>query len=160
LGKTVNGAFGLNVNTSGTTTFSGDVGGTTPLASLTTNAGGTTSIVAANTTMTAANIEFDDLVSGTGAQNLTLNASGTIAFKGAAGGSANLGTLTLNATGAGPNAVTQTASASIKGNALVLQGSGGFLLNTSAGNDFATLTGPGLTSSATYPIRTLCRSVP
>src|SRR5213075_3378047 len=42
--STVNGAQTLTVNDSGTTTFGGMVGGTTPLTSLTTNAGGTTAI--------------------------------------------------------------------------------------------------------------------
>lgn len=42
--STINGAFGLTLNTGGTTTLTGAVGNTTPLASLTTDAGGTTVI--------------------------------------------------------------------------------------------------------------------
>ena len=42
LGSTVNGAQNLTLNTAGLTTLLGAVGGTTPLTTLTTNAGGTT----------------------------------------------------------------------------------------------------------------------
>lgn len=48
--NTINGAYGLTVNTTGTTFFGNVVGGTTPLASLTTNAGGLTQIVTDITT--------------------------------------------------------------------------------------------------------------
>src|SRR5262249_40584167 len=41
---TLNGATNVNVNTGGVTTFSGDVGGLTPLASITTDSLGTTQI--------------------------------------------------------------------------------------------------------------------
>jgi fibronectin-binding autotransporter adhesin len=65
LGGTVDGAFALTLDSSDATTFSGIIGGSTPLASLTTNAGGTLVI---NTTA----------ISTTGAQtfgeNVTLGA--------------------------------------------------------------------------------------
>jgi len=41
---TLNGAFSLTANSTGTTTFGGIVGGTGALSALTTNAGGTTTI--------------------------------------------------------------------------------------------------------------------
>ena len=44
LNSTVNGGFGLTLNTGGVTTLGAAVGNATPLASLTTNAGGTTAI--------------------------------------------------------------------------------------------------------------------
>src|SRR5260221_588007 len=53
-GSTVNGAFALTVNDSGTTTFGGVVGGTTALTSLTTDAAGTTAINAGAVTPTGA----------------------------------------------------------------------------------------------------------
>ncbi len=48
--STINGAHALAVNTTGVTTFSGIIGGSTPLSSLTTNAGGSTRIGASITT--------------------------------------------------------------------------------------------------------------
>ena len=50
LAKTVNGASALTVNAAGATIFGGVVGGTTPLISVTTDAGGTASLVGATTT--------------------------------------------------------------------------------------------------------------
>ena len=44
LAQTVNGPFALTVNTGGTTTFGGAVGGTTALTSVTTDLAGTTAI--------------------------------------------------------------------------------------------------------------------
>ena len=65
--ETVDGAYALVVNTSGTTTFAGAVGGTTPLASLATDSGGTTfvmgSLVKTTGTQTYADgVAFDDSV--------------------------------------------------------------------------------------------------
>src|SRR5207249_4373216 len=57
----VNGAFGLVVNTSGTTTFGGAVGGSTALASLTTNTGGHTALNAGSVTTTG-NQLYNDVV--------------------------------------------------------------------------------------------------
>src|SRR5207249_1545279 len=49
-GGTVNGGFALAANSTGATTFSDPEGGTKPLASLTTDAGGTTSLQSVTTT--------------------------------------------------------------------------------------------------------------
>ncbi|MFO0885941.1 MAG: autotransporter-associated beta strand repeat-containing protein, partial [Pirellulales bacterium] len=51
---TVNGGQTLAINTAGTTTFGGSVGGTTPLTSVTTNAGGSTAINGGSVTTTGA----------------------------------------------------------------------------------------------------------
>ena len=59
---TVNGAQGLTLNSSGTTTLTGSVGGTTPLTSITTNAGGTT-VVAGGLVRTNGVQNYGDAVS-------------------------------------------------------------------------------------------------
>ena len=71
-GSTVDGTFALTANSSGTTTFSGIVGGTVPLASLVTNAGGTTVInggaITTTTTQTyndAVSLGTDTILTGT-----------------------------------------------------------------------------------------------
>ncbi len=76
--STINGAHALAVNTTGVTTFSGIIGGSTPLSSLTTNAGGSTRIGASITTDGAQT--FNDAVTLTGASTLTSNSSGNIDF--------------------------------------------------------------------------------
>jgi len=116
LGSTVNGAQALTVNTTGATTFSGAVGGSTALASLTTNFGGTTAINGGSVTTTGAqtygdavtlgaiatiltgvNTTFQGTVNGSGA--LTVNDSGTMNFDFAVGGITSLASLTTNAGG-------------------------------------------------------------
>ena len=54
LGSTGNGAFSLTVNTAGTTTFGGAVGGTTALTSVTTDAPGSTAINGGSVTTSGA----------------------------------------------------------------------------------------------------------
>jgi parallel beta-helix repeat protein len=66
-GDTVDGAYGLVVNTSGSTTFNAAVGGTTPLASLATDSGGTTFVMGLLVKTTgnqsyADRVAFDDSV--------------------------------------------------------------------------------------------------
>jgi len=85
-GGTVNGAQALTVNTTGTTTFSGRVGGSTPLASLTTNAGGITVINAAGDAMnpqlttSGSQIFGDTLTLNQDTWAVTQNAGSTIAL--------------------------------------------------------------------------------
>ena len=117
----VNGAFGLIVNTAGTTTFGAAVGSAAPLASVTTDNGAgadttvfnagivrTTGIQAygddvllgATTTLTSTasgNITLGSTVNG--AQSLTINTSGTTAFSGRVGSNAALVSLTTDAGG-------------------------------------------------------------
>jgi fibronectin-binding autotransporter adhesin len=122
--STVDGAYALTVNTSGTTGFGGMVGATTMLTSLTTNAGGSTILGGDVTTSGAqtysdgvtlggnvalatagSNVSFNSTVdnASTTARNLTVNAgTGTVTFGGAVGGDvANgaLGALSVNSTG-------------------------------------------------------------
>ena len=62
----MNGAQTLTVNTAGTTTFGGAVGGTTALTSLTTDAAGTTAINGGAVTTTGAQTYNDDVTLGAG----------------------------------------------------------------------------------------------
>ncbi len=117
LDSTVNGAFALTVNTAGATIFGGVVGGTTALASVTTNAGGTTSL-GGNVTTTGLQ-DFNDAVTLTanailastgnaaisldstvdGAFALTVNTTGATTFGGEVGGTTSLASLTTNGGG-------------------------------------------------------------
>ena len=74
-GSTIDGGFALTANSTGATMFSGVVGGTTPLASLTTNTGGTTAINTASIT-TSGNQSYGDAAH-VGA-NATLASTGNI----------------------------------------------------------------------------------
>ncbi len=114
---TVDGAKNLTVNTAGATTFGGVVGGTNKLTSLTTDAGGTTSL-GGNVSTTGAQTYNDNVsltgdviaasstnqaiaFSGTvdGGKNLTVNTTGTTTFGGVVGGTTALTSLTTNAGG-------------------------------------------------------------
>jgi hypothetical protein len=113
----VNGAQTLAVNTTGTTTFGGVVGGTTALTSLTTNAGGTTAINSGMITTTGAQTFNDAVTLGAdttlnagagaitfgntldGAFNLAANSTGATTFSGTAGNTTPLTSLTTNAGG-------------------------------------------------------------
>ena len=79
-GNTLNGAFSLNANSAGTTTFGGVVGGTTALTSLTTNAVGTTAINGGSIT-TSGNQTYNDNVTMTQATTLT-SSGGAVTFGG------------------------------------------------------------------------------
>src|SRR5205823_1895239 len=105
--KTLDGAFALTVNSSGSgvTTFGDQVGGTTILTSLTTNSDGTTRInggvvntsgaqsygdavtLGADTTVGGGSVSFGGtLDSDTTARDLTVNSAGATVFGGAVGG--------------------------------------------------------------------------
>ncbi|MGK7944586.1 MAG: CHAT domain-containing protein, partial [Microcystaceae cyanobacterium] len=115
--STVDGEQSLTINTAGLTRLGGDVGGVTPLNSLTTNEGGTTQLNG-NVTTTGSQtyndavtltgdvvatsidneeIEFANAVDGE--QNLTINAAGITQFGGNVGGESPLTSLTTNAGG-------------------------------------------------------------
>ena len=118
--STLDGVYRLDANTTGTTTFGGAVGGTTPLAHLETNAGGTTAInggaittgsptsqvyndavvLGANTVLDASSggITFASTLDG--AFTLSVNTAGTTTFNGAVGGTTPLTSLTTNKGGA------------------------------------------------------------
>lgn len=118
--STLDGGFATTVNTSGTTTFGGAVGGTAALVSLITDAGGTTTINGgAITTSGAAGQVYNDavtlganaiLAAGAngpirfaatvdGAYTLAANTQGATTFEGAVGGTASLVSLTTDAGG-------------------------------------------------------------
>jgi hypothetical protein len=112
---TLDGGFALAVNDSAATVFGGAVGGTTALASLATNAGGSTAINGGSVTTTATQSYGDAVTIGTattlrgtdigfattldGAQTLTVSGTGLTSFGGAVGGTAALASLTLDAGG-------------------------------------------------------------
>src|SRR5574337_658230 len=115
LDATINGAHALAVNTSGATTFGGAIGGTSALTSLSTDAGGSTTLsgnvttsgsqtyndavlLGSNVTLTTTNsdVAFADKVDNatTTARNLTVNAGvGAVTFTGAVGSNATNGAL-------------------------------------------------------------------
>ncbi|MEO5330756.1 MAG: hypothetical protein H7839_01925 [Magnetococcus sp. YQC-5] len=104
----------LNVNSKGTTTFSGSVGESKSLASLVTDTGGTTKInggaiittniqtyndavtLGANTTLTSPTVNFLNTVNASikGAETLTITGAAT--FSGLVGNTKELGELTIN----------------------------------------------------------------
>ena len=144
---TTSGAQGLTVNASGATTFGNGigndrVGGTVALSFLTTDAAGTTvlksssvtttgdqwyhdTVVLAsndqtpNTTLTGVNVSFDNTIDGTtsGAQGLTVNASGVTTFGDGVGNDRVGGTLSLSflITDAAGSTVLKTSSVTTTG---------------------------------------------
>jgi hypothetical protein len=114
LGETVAGGFSLTLNSIGTTTLGGVVGGGTPLASITTNAGGTTHInttgvtttgtqtyndavtLGADTTLTGTTISFGSTVGNTASHILAI--TGNAVFSGTVGAGPALTSLTVSGT--------------------------------------------------------------
>ncbi|KRG69444.1 hypothetical protein ABB27_06210 [Stenotrophomonas terrae] len=152
--STINGAHDLTVSTAGATTFAGAVGGTEALASLTTDAAGTTELggnvqttgsqtyrdsvslsgPATLSSAAAGDITFASSVTGLSA--LTVNTAGQTAF----GGTVSLAALETDAGGTtklGGNVTTSGAQAYRDG--LVLAGDvtltslGGYFININAG---------------------------
>ena len=123
--STLDGGVDLTLNGAGSTTFSGLVGNTTPLTSITTDAAGTTAI---NTTVVATSgaqtyndnvsLGADPVITGTAitfngtvdnGQNLTVNAGGATTFAGLVGNTTPLTSITTNA--AGTTAINTTVVA-------------------------------------------------
>ena len=178
-GSTVNGiaanARSLIVNTSGTTTFGGAVGGTFALISVTTDAGGVTAINGGSITTTGAQT-FSDAVtlgnnatltstgSGTiafgstldGAGGLTANTAGTTTFGGAVGATTPLATLTTDAAGSTTVSGNVTTSAAQAFNDAVTLGANSAFGNSSGNITFAKtidgafLIGVGAVGAATF----------
>ena len=73
---TIDGAQSLTLNSTGTTTLAGAVGGSTPLSSLTTNAGGTTAVNGGSVTTTG-NQVYGDAVTLTQATTFTTTGGGS-----------------------------------------------------------------------------------
>jgi filamentous hemagglutinin family protein len=152
LASIVNGGFGLTVNTAGTTTFSGSVGGSTALISLTTDAAGGTSIGAdirtsgAQTYNDAVTLTANSILTSTGSGNinlastvnggfgLTINTAGTTTFGGAVGGSTALASLTTDAAGGTSiGADIRTSGAQTYNDAITLTANS-ILTSTGSGN--------------------------
>ncbi len=98
--NTLDGGFALTVDTAGTTTFGGAVGGSTPLTSITTDAPGLTQLGTGAITTSGAQI-FNDQVTLTNSPILTSNSSGNITFGSTVNGGFDLtlltnGTMSLN----------------------------------------------------------------
>lgn len=158
----VNGGFALIANSTTATTFTSTVGATTPLASLTTNAGGTTALNGGGATTVsttsaqsygdpvtignhtvllggAGNIAFDSTVNG--AFDLSTTAAGTTTINGAVGGGTALRNLDINPGGTTQlrNDVTTTQNQNY-GNAVAV---------SNATTHLVTLTGNNITLEAT-----------
>ncbi|MBN9518877.1 autotransporter-associated beta strand repeat-containing protein, partial [bacterium] len=174
-GGAVDGAFGLSVTASGLTAFNGVVGGTTPLASLSTDAAGSTTIAGDvtttgnqtfgdNTTLTGAatlastggDIAFNQAIDGGFA--LTVNAAGGTTFVGGVGGTTPLASLTV-VTGtlaadavstSGGLSVTNTGTGSvtgvIAGTTVTKSGAGTLTLSGASTYTGATLVNAGVLS--------------
>ena len=116
--NTIDGGGNLVVNTGGLTSFLGSIGAIQPVASLTTDAAGTTDlnsgtvaatgnlifndpvILTANTTLTANAVTFAQTVDSDGTpRSLAVNAAGATTFGGAVGGSSPLASLATDAPG-------------------------------------------------------------
>ncbi len=156
LGGTVNGAFALTVNTSGITAFNGSVGSTTPLASLTTDAPGSTAINGGFIASTGAQLYGDAVTLGAattlssggnnitlgstvnGAQTLAVNTTGTTTFAGAVGNTTALTSLTTNFGG----------TTAINGGSVTTTGAQTYLDSVTLGAA-TTLTGVGTTFQGT-----------
>jgi len=95
---TVDGARALVVDTTGATNFNGDVGATTALTSLTTNAGGGTNVNASQVRATNA-LNFGDAVTYTGS---TTFSAATLQFAGGVAGGSNLTLVANTLTSGGP----------------------------------------------------------
>lgn len=166
--KAVDGPRGLAVNSAGAVQFLQPVGANVPLASLTTNAGGTTQLkggavttgsqswgdaltVTGGMSLTAtgadSRVEIGTTLKTSGA-NLTITAdTGGIDFQGAVQVTGNL-TLELSANGTGTGHVTQTAGGSITAFGLELLGTGNYDL-TSPSNKVKLLAGD-VTGNVSY----------
>ena len=111
-------------STTGNQTFSGSVGGTQRLGSITTTSGGKATfkgsavgattqtyggdvLIGANNTFTGTTVTFAKLNGSGGGKTLTINASGTTTFGGLVGTSTKLGALTTDS--AGTSAINTTA---------------------------------------------------
>jgi filamentous hemagglutinin family protein len=102
--STLDGTFGLVANSQTTTSFNGVVGGTTALASLTTDAGGTTTV--GNVTTTGIiNVQDDAIIGGT----YTTTNNGSASF----GGAVTLVADTVVSTGAGAINFTGTVDGAV-----------------------------------------------
>jgi hypothetical protein len=153
---TLDGANTLVVNDSGTTTFAGVVGGTTPLTSITTDVAGSVAVNAtsvttsgsqtyhedmtlgANTTFTGLGLTFGGTVDG--AYALTANAgSGAVQFSGAVGGTTALSSLAATGNTIAVASVTTSGAQSYTG-------AGGITLDGTLGttDSSVTVTGPTL----------------
>jgi hypothetical protein len=123
--NTVDGAFALTLNSTGATTASGAIGGTTALSSLTTNAGGTSSFrsitTAGDQTLNDSGVTLNGTYISSGGQflvnngavtlagNTTVNAFGNIRFDQNVDGAFSLSTTTLSSTVFASNVGTVTA---------------------------------------------------
>ena len=112
-GGTVNGAQALTVNSSSATTFSGIVGGTTPLASLSTIGGGTTAINTTAITTSGLQSYGDAVTLGAGPVVVTSNAAGNITFANTLDGAQALTINTAGITGFNGQVGATTPLASI-----------------------------------------------
>jgi hypothetical protein len=161
--STVNGAFSLTVNSTGTTTFGSAVGNSTLLTSLTTDAGGITAmnggsltttgaqtyndsvLLGASTTLTAGTVSFGTTGTVDGVFRLTVNSATTVLFLGPTGNTTPLTGLTVNA----GNAITVGANINVGGGIITLNPTGGGVNQAAGALSAASLL---LTGSGTFQL--------
>ncbi|NEX92897.1 YDG domain-containing protein [Caulobacter sp. 17J65-9] len=156
LGKTVDGASQLTVNTSGTTKFNGAVGFSTALTSLFTDAPGTTALNGGSVTTTGAQI-FGDAATLGADTTLTSTGSGMLRFStfvnGAYGLTMNTAGSTILATVGDTTALTSLTT-DAAGSTTLTGGAGVRTSGAQTFNDNVTLTGTvALTSTSNGNIR-------
>ena len=143
------GARALTVNTNAATIFGGAVGGTSALASLTTNAGGTTSI-GGNVTTTGTQT-YGDAVTLTSATTLASSGNAAIALNSTVDGAQTLAVNTTGATTFAGSVGSTTALTSLTTNAGGTTSIGGNVTTTGVQtyNDAVTLTGNSILTGTT-----------
>ncbi|MGO4522980.1 autotransporter-associated beta strand repeat-containing protein [Dyella sp. 2RAF44] len=146
LNGSIDGAGALVVQNTGATVFNGDVGSTSALASLTTDAPGSTTLNGRVTT-TGAQTYMDALVVGNdttltstaggtisfastvdGAHTLNISTSGAIVFGGAVGGATSLGALSTSSGTFSAGAMNINGALSVTTNASGIAASGPFIV--------------------------------
>ncbi len=160
-GSTLNGPGALDADVAGATTFSGIVGGTTSLASIDTDAAGTTAINGGSVTTTGSQIYNDATSLGVGTQTLAASAlsfestldgpggldadvAGVTMFSEVVGGTASLASIDTDAAGSTAiNGGSVTTTGSQIYNDGVSLAAGTQMLGASALSFGSTLDGPG-----------------
>lgn len=135
LAGTVDGARTLAVNTSGLTTFGGSVGGSAALASVTTDAGGSTQLDGASIQTTGSQTYLDDARLGA-AVTLTSTGGGNIAWAGTLDGGGSLAVNTSGFTTFGGTVGGTTALASVTTDAAGSTQINGGMVRTSGGQTY------------------------
>ena len=145
---TVNGAKSLAVNSTGSTRFSGSVGDTTALSSLTTNAGGTLSLKSVTTTGAQSYGEAAKIGGTFTAGNAAITFGGPVTLVGDTTVDAGYGTITFNGAVDGAMALTANSTGAMLFNAAV--GGTTALSSLTTGSGYSSLTDVTTTGAQSY----------